>query len=187
MKTSKLITAFLIGITAWQFTNAQNSSLFKSKYQCWMYGDSVYGSSGLMGVIYSVADTGIHFAVSASGNTFREDDRQLQFIPVTKIDYIDVRKKSSVEKGALIGLGVGGTFSFAILAVAVESSSNWNWSQHPIHHNGMEPAVFIVGSSMVGAAIGALIGSQKLQFEINRKQRNYKRQKQEIRGYAIIQ
>jgi hypothetical protein len=187
MKTSKLITAFLIGITAWQFTNAQNSSQFKSKYQCWMYGDSVYASSGRMGVIYSVADTGIHFAVSASGNTFREDDRQLQFIPLSKMDYIEVRKKGSIAQGALIGLGVGGVVGLILFAASMPKPDANNLFQQKTYDDMGKSAAIAIGCTIAGVAIGALIGSQKLEFEINRKQRNYKRQKQEIRGYAIIQ
>lgn len=186
MKTSKLIAVLLIMMTISQSVNAQDTTAFKSKYNCWIYNDTL----NLKGVIYSVADSGINFAasISISRYSLREDDRQLQYIPVSKIDYIDVRKKGKVGRGALIGSGIGGVFSFALLYTAVKSSSDRKWTQHSTHHDdGLAPSVFIGGFTIAGAVIGALIGSQKLEFQINRKQNRYKRQKEELRSYAIIQ
>ena len=172
-----------------QITNAQKPQHIKFKYNCWIYPDAKNDmNTNRMGVIYSVADSGINFSPVVYGKiAFEKDSSMLQYIPATKIDYINVRRKGSVGKGALIGLGVSGVLGIAIVYAAVKTSDHSGWTVHSNQNSGTDPAVFFGGVALVGAGLGALIASQKIEISINKKQNKYHRQKEEIRKYSIAQ
>lgn len=178
MKTSKLIAILLIGITTLHYANAQDSIRTKSKYNCWIYNDTL----DLKGVIYSVADSGISFAASISGNRSREGNTKLQYIPVSIIDKIKIRKKNSFGKGMLIGAGVG-FFIGGILGFA-NIPDYGIFETMPPEQNALAGGILF---SIPGSIMGGIIGTSKLKIRINRNQDHYQQQKDKISSYAIIQ
>lgn len=179
MKTRKLIAAILIGMMLLHNTNAQEPNNLKSKYKCWIYYDSTSAYSNLKGIIHSVADSGIIFATSISGNTFKEDDRQLRYLEISNIEKIKIRKKGNVGRGILIGAGVG--FLVGGLIGYASGDDNPGWFSMTAEAKAVALGTAL---SIPGMLIGGIAGATRITIPISRKQNRYKMQQAEIRSYT---
>jgi hypothetical protein len=102
------------------------------------------------------------------------------------IETIKIRRKNSVGNGALIGAISGLTFGGLIgYASGDDSCPSGTWCSFT--YTAEAKALMLgVPFSIVGAGIGALIGSAKIVIPINGSNKTFNQNKNNLREYSII-
>jgi|GEM_PF-2178624 len=178
MKTLKLIAALQFGMILLNNANAQEQNLMNSDYKCWIYADTNNVLSSRIGVIYSVADSGINYAPLKHGKIIMSDN--VQFMMADKIDKINVRKSGNSAIGILAGFGIG----FLIGGLIGYAQGDDEPGYISVSAEGK---AVVLGHilSLPGMILGGIVGSWRVTIPINRNQNNYLMQQERIKKYAI--
>jgi len=131
----------------------------------------------IRGVLYQVNDSSILVS-----NSFKIQDYSLGRYATVELNIehimkIDLRDKNSVRNGALVGAVAG--LAFGGIVGYAEGGSYF--------FSATETALIVgVPFSIVGAGLGAFIGSSKVVIPINGSLRTFNRNKNKLREYSII-
>ena len=160
-------------------TTVSQTEVRKGIYNCWIYGDSTFSYKMRRAFIHSVADSGILFWLSASGNYHNTKDLHLNYQNVIDIEQLKIRRKGSVGKGMLIGTGVGFFIGFTLGYAGIPQYGIL--SDFPPLENAFAGGII---TGIPGMIIGGAIGSLRVKFPLHKNQQHYEKYKNKIASYA---
>lgn len=147
MRPTLLLLAFLMSFS--YGLNAQNNSKTIQIHKVWV--NSMDGSK-TKGVLYSADKQSINISKNNSLS-----NSNLIVIDSEKIDFIKIRRKGKIGKGAWIGAASGAGFGVA-LGLSAEKDNQWD-------------AVVATASGLffgiIGTGVGAAVGTIKKKIQIN--------------------
>jgi hypothetical protein len=137
---------------------------------------------GSLGVLYEISDSSIIISNSLVKKDYSTGNFKLSRITYNNIDYVKLRAKNNVGKGALIGtisgLLIGGFLGYV--------SGDDNPDQMLFAFTAEEKAVGAgFGLAVCGAAIGALCGLIQIKIPINGNLENFNRSKNKLKKFTI--
>jgi len=134
-------------------------------YDTWIISKG--GAQTLKGTLYDVQDSSIRIAYPYSNN--------FESFSYKNIDRVKVRRKNSVLKGALIGGGIG-----VIMPFLANPGSGKDYDFTP-----MINALISIPVGLIGAGIGAGIGSLKITIPISGNRNNFEGYKSKLNYFAV--
>ncbi len=141
------------------------------------------------GVLYELKDSSILVSSSVVMQDYSLDKLEVADLHITNIEIIKTRINSSVGDGALIGVITG--FAVGGLIGLTKGGDSpcapADWFCYFQFSTAFEKAIFYgAGLAVVGAGIGASVGSIKVTIPINANINNYNRHKNKLRKYAYM-
>ena len=168
----KVILIVLLGSIIPIAPFAQNTSINKKAkyYHTWIYQHK--DTLIIKGFLYELKDTSIVVLNKVIGVNQEIEPNDLTEIPIKKIDVIKTRKKRSTSTG--IGIGLISGFGFGLIAGSILYNPDKSNSQ-TMQHVDKGATVFVTCffSAILGAGIGALGGTAKSSYKINRNWNDY--------------
>ena len=138
--------------------------------------------NGALGVLYEINDSSIIVSNSLVKKDYSTGNFKLSKINYNNIDYVKLRAKNNVGKGALIGtisgLLIGGFLGY----VSGDDNPEGLFAMTA----GDKAVVAGVGLAICGAAIGALCGLIQIKIPINGNLENFNRNKNKLKKYTIL-
>jgi hypothetical protein len=173
-------TVFFAILFGFNSINAQKDTIPKLKlYKTWIYmqeGDPYK----IIGVLYEFKDSTIVLSNSTNIENYQSNNFRTQEISIQNIKEIEFRKVNSVGKGAWIG-ALSGLVVGVVFGASIEPNSGYLTST-------TENNILVYGISftLLGSAIGALIGSTTIQIPINGSMEKYKKKYDKLNKYPIV-
>jgi small nuclear ribonucleoprotein (snRNP)-like protein len=147
MRPILLLLVFLIPFS--YGLNAQNNSKKIQIHKVWV---KTMDGTKTTGVLYSADEQSIKIS---KNNSFSNSN--LIVIESEKIDFIKIRRKGKIGKGAWIGAASGAGFG-VVLGIAATDDNDWD---------GVAGTVSGLFFGIVGTGVGAIVGSNKKKIQIN--------------------
>ena len=180
MKTL-LILLLLLSITFG--ANAQVIPSTKAEYYNWIYLNN--SSRVLKGVVLATNDSSVQFidkSFLASGKVMAS--YQLQIIPISTVESIKFRKRSSLTKGTLLG-AAGGSAAGALIGYSTGDDvcgSGWCILQFTAEEKANIGAILGI---IPGMTLGLLLGSSRETIHINGDQSVYTLTRDQLKKYTL--
>ena len=168
MRTTLLIAALILCMAG--PAAAQKDSIWKKKlYKSWLKLDKE--PSRQKGVLFEIRDSSVILSNSKNTEDYVAGNFAVSQFKVSSIENIKIRRKRSINRGALIGMAAG--FVAGVITRAC------------IGHNA--GAALWVGCWGLGfgACIGATIGSVKISIPIHRDQAKFNENRKKLMMYAL--
>ncbi len=180
----KKLFAFLMIALAVSGLSAQDTTKKTKIYRTWISMNSE--PFKIKGSLYQVNDSSVFVSNALKIQDYSENRFETVELHVKDIKIIKTRKKNSVGNGALVGAISGLVFGGLIgYASGDDSCPPGTWCI--ISFTAEEKALMLgVPLSIVGAGLGALIGSAKIVIPINGNAITFNQNKKELRKYSII-
>jgi len=183
----KKMFAFLMIALAVGGLSAQDTTKKTKIYRTWISTNSE--PFKVKGSLYKVNDSSVFVSNSLRLLDYPANRDQLVELHLENINTIKIRRMNNIGKGALIGaisgFVVGGLIGYASgddPPCTPPPGAWFCWTT-----TAEEKAVNLgVPLSIVGAGLGALIGSAKIVIPINGNAYNFNKNKNELRKYSII-
>jgi hypothetical protein len=167
METKKYLgLMFILLVGSFSLTTAQDVVNKKAKpYDTWVITSG--SARTLKGTLYEVQDSSLSITNPYSNN--------FESFSYKDIDRVKVRRKKNVLKGAIIGGGIG-----LIIPFVVNPGSGKDSDLTPLVNTLMS-----VPFSLIGAGIGAGIGSLKITIPISGNRDHFKAYKNKLNYFAV--
>lgn len=151
-------------------------------YKTWIsFNNEPKVMHGALGVLYEINDSSIMISNSLVKKDYSSGNFRLSDISYKNIDYIKLRAKNNVGKGALIG-----TISGLIIGGILGFGSGDDNPEGLFAMTAGEKAVLAgTGLAICGAAIGALCGLIQIKIPINGNLENFNRNKNKLIKFTI--
>lgn len=156
----------------------QKKQVHKPTYKCWVYGKSRPSPRVYRGFIKQVADSGIYFSLSTTGNNFMPFDRDIYFREVSSISKLKLRSKGGIGRGLLIGTTVG--FFFGGMLGLLYIPDYGLLTTYPPEQNALIGGTIF---ALPGIIIGGVLGSLRRKIVINKNKIQYEKHKNKIAHY----
>jgi hypothetical protein len=194
MRTLSFIIILLINLSI--CLNAQDTIRKVKIYRTWV--SKMDKTTKTKGVLYEVKDSSILVTNSLipedylSNNFYTINIHIIEAIElhINNIETIKVRRKNSVGKGILIGLFSG--FAAGALMGIVDGDDPYSRSSSGVFMGDLfqftaEEKIILLGTplAIIGAGIGAWIGSAKVIIPINGNIKVYKRNRKKLKKYSV--
>ena len=148
------------------------------------------------GILYQVEDTKVQLISSPlnlnliKAESHDPDQYDYQDVYAYEIEQIKLKRKGKLARSTLIGLGVGFTTGFIIGLLEGDDPPDppcqgwcFNLSFTPETAEG-KGAFYGTGLGLLGAGIGAIVGSIKLKIPINGSTKQFKASQSHLKKYA---
>jgi len=172
----KTIVVIIIIVFYCGITYGQDSVVKKKIYKTWL---SLENDTKLKGILYQVTDSSLIVSKSLVVSGRLSQSLNLEEIHFRDINFIYTKKKNATGNGALIGAGAG-----LLLGVVIGLSSGDD-SGGFISFSAEEKAM-MTGSALaiLGAGLGALVGSVKMTIPINGNHTKFNLNKGKLKAYS---
>ncbi len=173
----KTVNVFLILFFSRIFKSAIAQEEIQYPHKIWLYEENKPLAE--KGYLYALSDT---FIQLASVKYYPLQSEFLKEIKIADIEYIRVRQKASIWKGAVFGTLLGAVAGYAVFNSGMSSVDKYRYDI--IDKNDL----LIIGTSIgafSGAALGALIGAYKVKIPINGQKAKYLKQKNRLETYLL--
>ncbi len=155
---------------------AQPDSLKKIKlYESWISSES--GRSIPSGILFEIKDSSVLFSLPVTKQEYRTGNIRINEIPYSNLDFIRIRRSNNIKRSGIIGSIIG----FTIPAIAIYSDRETAKDWGPVLLLGAA-----VPFSCLGYGIGALVGSSKKTYAINRDFEHFKANRSGLSRYSYI-
>jgi hypothetical protein len=139
------------------------------------------------GVLYQIKDSAVILSNSRLINDYKTGNYNLTDFYVNSIQTIKIRKNYRVGngmwQGALVGLVFGGMIG---LMQGDDDKCNSSSFGGCVSFSAGEKALIFGGpTALLGAGIGAIFGSPKIEIPINGNKQKYKSNKEKLNNYTI--
>lgn len=156
------------------------------------YGDKSKVSNSLEvlnleGALYQVADSSILISNSLITEDYLSNNFTISSLNISDIESIAIRRKGTFGRRVLVGTLTGFAVGAIIGAASGDDppcqSGEWCLFDFSAGEKAMMAGV---GLGIIGAGVGAAVGSIKVNIPINRSMGKYKSEKKRMRRYSII-
>lgn len=155
-------------------SSAQENTIKKPKfYETWISLDNKQNT--FRGILYEINDSSILVSNSKFIKDYSTGNFTVSNLYYNNIDLVKIRRIKTVKTGALTGAaaGLAGAIALSVYAAGEEELSI---------------LTFFLGFQFIptGALIGALVGSHKIRFPLNRSIENFNKNKSRLQKYSFV-